>query len=569
MRNFFLPLVFISVLISNSNAQHDHKHHIGCGADEVYKEQLLQNPLLQQRRESIEAHTAEFIRNYTEAERNQTIYTIPVVFHVINNTKSISEMNTLLTQLIADLNTNYSSVQGSEYRVELNQPAFDTWYTGYNTIRASDTGIRFCLAKRTPSDGSTTGIEYYTRSRQTWGNPLLGTTNVYCFDPTTQGIDPWNTAKYLNIWICKFDDNSYTTGFATYPGSSPDGVVLDFKVFDDMYYNKGETPTHEVGHYLNLKHLWGENFGVCGDDDVSDTPMQDRPTATSPTTANIASGAHISSCNQHPGDMYMNYMDWTPYACMFTNGQKIRMRALLAPGGLRAAMATSNGCTPPPASSICPTMSLSAPTNLTSTRSSNTAMVYWNSVSGATKYRVYYKKTTDISFTTNDFMVTTGTRLRIFNLMPSTNYQWYVVAIAVSGSSTCTSPAPIVRTFTTASLNQSNILENAQEKPELNEDQSKELVFNDATEPASDLFTVYPNPTENIANVEFLSEHDVTINLIITDLMGKIIIQQCNTVSKNISQTIQLDLSSLPAGLYVIRANDGTNSTTQKLAVQH
>src|ERR1043165_4981181 len=99
----------------------------------------------------------------------------------------------------------------------------------------------------------------------------------------------------------------------------------------------GRTAVHEVGHWLGLKHIWGD--AACGDDLVEDTPPQGWYTQGCPT------GFHSSCNNGVMGDMYMNYMDYTSDACMnlFTAGQKQRMRALFATGGARASLLQSKG----------------------------------------------------------------------------------------------------------------------------------------------------------------------------------------------------------------------------------
>jgi hypothetical protein len=99
----------------------------------------------------------------------------------------------------------------------------------------------------------------------------------------------------------------------------------------------GKTAVHEAGHWLGLKHLWGDEF--CGDDEVADTPKQ------SGNNVECPSGILLSCENGPNGDMYMNYMDFTNDECMnlFTEGQKTRMRAIFADGGLRHSILSSNG----------------------------------------------------------------------------------------------------------------------------------------------------------------------------------------------------------------------------------
>jgi hypothetical protein len=129
-------------------------------------------------------------------------------------------------------------------------------------------------------------------------------------------------------------------GYAQFPGgsSATDGIVLDDNATGNTGtaaapFNKGRTATHEVGHWLNLRHIWGD--ATCGNDQVGDTPTHN--------TANYGCPAagHKSTCSGTPIEMTMNYMDYTDDACMymFSAGQASRMLAVFAAGGPRASFA--------------------------------------------------------------------------------------------------------------------------------------------------------------------------------------------------------------------------------------
>jgi len=158
---------------------------------------------------------------------------------------------------------------------------------------------------------------------------------------TTFGDEAWDSKSYLNIWICNMKD---VLGYSTFPGmdATKDGVVLSYESISTAYgtsptINDFRTIVHEVGHWLNLRHIWGE--GYCGDDKVDDTPKQSTYTPGCPT------GSRISCSNTMPGDMYMNYMDFTDDVCMnmFTLGQRKRARALFETGGVRQSILSSRG----------------------------------------------------------------------------------------------------------------------------------------------------------------------------------------------------------------------------------
>jgi len=156
------------------------------------------------------------------------------------------------------------------------------------------------------------------------------------------GSNAWPTNQYLNIWVCNMSGG--ILGYAQFPGgaAATDGVVIGYTCFGttgtaQAPFNRGRTGTHEVGHWLNLRHIWGD--ATCGNDLVSDTPVHN--------TSNYGCPSHprSNSCGTS-AEMFMNYMDYVDDACMqmFSNGQKARMQALFVSGGARASLASSPGC---------------------------------------------------------------------------------------------------------------------------------------------------------------------------------------------------------------------------------
>lgn len=124
-----------------------------------------------------------------------------------------------------------------------------------------------------------------------------------------------------------------------------DGVVITYTAFGDTGtaaspFNKGRTATHEVGHWLNLRHIWGDDWGTCAlSDEVEDTPNQADANDGRPAFPHI-------TCNNGPhGDMFMNYMDYVydDAMFMFSAGQVARMRAAL--DGPRELIKTSDALT--------------------------------------------------------------------------------------------------------------------------------------------------------------------------------------------------------------------------------
>jgi hypothetical protein len=225
------------------------------------------------------------------------------------------------------LNNDYSNLNADR----INTPAV------FSTLVA-DTRIRFCLAQVDPQGRTTTGI-------------IRKYTITDFFSPEDAmkyaaqgGDDAWDCKRYLNIWVCNMGGR--TLGYSSIPGgpAATDGVVISYDVFGTTGnvrspYDKGRTATHETGHWLGLKHIWGD--AICGTDDVDDTPVQQYYNYGCPTFP------HVTNCSPNGnGDMYMNFMDFTNDDCMnlFTKGQKIRMRALFAENNIRNSFLLSFAC---------------------------------------------------------------------------------------------------------------------------------------------------------------------------------------------------------------------------------
>jgi hypothetical protein len=194
---------------------------------------------------------------------------------------------------------------------------------------AGDANIEFRLAKVDPDGHPTSGIT--RRSTSISGFSRFAENVKFT---STGGRDAWNTQRYLNIWVCNFSDADIL-GYSSSPDeftTSPnvDGVVISYKYFGVgghtvSPFNKGRTTTHEVGHWLNLKHIWGDAPNCIDTDFVDDTPNQYTKSEGCPSYPKTDICTSTS-----PGIMFMNYMDYTNDGCMnlFTNGQIARMRAL-------------------------------------------------------------------------------------------------------------------------------------------------------------------------------------------------------------------------------------------------
>ena len=266
----------------------------------------------------VEAAIAPIVKNIlktyftTGARQVPDIIRIPVVFNVVYRTAA---ENVPDWQLLAQIDT-----LNKMYRLK-NLPYANL--PPYFASVAADTRIEFCLARRDPLGNPTTGI----RRRQT---------TVNCFNHpdersfATGGIDPWDPNRYLNIWVANMCGG--VLGIATFPytNNTPLGVTIHYTSLPggSPPYDQGKTAVHEVGHFLGLRHIWGDNcnlFGCnCGDDKVGDTPPQSGPTYGCPAFPAAACGGYQSK-------MFVNHMDYSDDAClhMFTQGQAARMWAFL------------------------------------------------------------------------------------------------------------------------------------------------------------------------------------------------------------------------------------------------
>ena len=286
---------------------------------------MHEHPKMERNMALIERHTQEFVRERQASSANrsqsQLMVTIPVVFHVIyaNETENISD---------AQIQSQLDILNEDFRRLNANQD--DVW------AQAADTQIEFCLASQDPDGNESNGI---LRVPTTVGS--FGTNDGMKF--TSQGgSDAWPASEYMNFWVCNIGGG--ILGYAQFPGGpdATDGIVCDYRYTGNMGtaqapFDLGRTATHEVGHWLNLRHIWGD--GGCGASDfVDDTPDSDGPNY----------GCSLGSVACGTEDMVQNYMDYSDDACMnlFTQGQADRMNALFAPGGTRASLLDSEGCVP-------------------------------------------------------------------------------------------------------------------------------------------------------------------------------------------------------------------------------
>lgn len=401
-----------------------------CGTMPNLQMLLQQDPQTASRMDQIEQFTQHWVSDHPQGEHSRAVYTIPVVVHVVYNTATENISDAQIHSQIAVLNKDFSRT---------NTDAGNTPVVWRNI--AANSGIQFCLATKDPNGLPTTGITRTATSVTafTENNNVKRTANG--------GKDPWSRDKYLNIWVC---DLSGIIGYAQFPGgpAATDGVVIDYKAFGttgtaSVPFHLGRTATHEIGHWLNLRHIWGDDASACtGSDLVGDTPNQADENYGCPVFPSI-------SCSNTPnGDMFMNYMDYSNDACMnlFTNGQKARMQALFAVGGARFSLLSSTGCS---SSTTVPVVSCNVPTGLYASNITTTGVkMNWSAVSGATAYSVRFKASasslwvtsngTTNSFTVNSLTAGTQYEFQVKTTCGTQSSAYSASAVFTTTSSGCT-----------------------------------------------------------------------------------------------------------------------------------
>jgi hypothetical protein len=325
MRTLYFAVLLILVFHSQLPAQQS------CSSYNYKQQELMNDPSLQHEVNTIENFVRQKLASLAadiagKPQGGNVIIKIPVVVHILYNQPEENMSDERVYSQIRVMNENFRRLNADT----VNTP------NAFKSI-AADCEIEFQLAFSDPLRRNTTGIiRKYTPVR------LWNADDKMKFSTET-GNDAWDAKNYLNIWVCNM---GRVAGYSSFPGgpAAKDGIVIAFNVFginNKAGYEMGKTAIHEAGHWMGLRHIWGDAY--CGNDMIDDTPSQ------STFTSGCPSGIRPSCNNGVNGDMYMNYMDLTLDACtnLFTEGQKERMRASFETGGGRKSILTSYGLIPP------------------------------------------------------------------------------------------------------------------------------------------------------------------------------------------------------------------------------
>jgi len=350
-------------LLGNQKANHKDQF-IRCSTIENEKRLQAKNPKRSTSTE-FENWLAPIIA--TQREKNLTsktaivTYTIPVVIHVIHDGDAINTISSHTSENISDAQAiSQITVLNQDFGKMSGTPGFGT--TGYQL--GVDCKINFVLAKQDPYGVLTNGIDHVNLGKAEWSEEEIDA----IVKPETQ----WDPTKYLNIWSVQFSSSTRLLGYAQFPSNSnltglntiggeslTDGVVINcnalgtnagndgsFQLYSN--YSMGRTSTHEIGHFLGLRHIWGDGNGdeatnspdCTASDYCSDTPQA----GWEHYECGVFDTCPLDSGN----DMTENYMDYTNDGCMntFTAEQKLRMRAVMINSPRRKELASSTVSTP-------------------------------------------------------------------------------------------------------------------------------------------------------------------------------------------------------------------------------
>lgn len=310
----FLIVVLVAATTQTLIAQHQM-----CGTDELSYKMYRDFPELRSVMENNRAYLHQFTSEYTAAAKlrggNDSLYSIPVVFHVIHMYGSENVSDEQIMSGLYVLNRNFA----------LQHPDTGSIVADFKPI-ASNCDIEFRLAHKDPDGNCTSGIN------------RIASTLTKVGDHTVKNLIHWDPTKYLNVYVVKSIAN--LAGHCLMPDQAAAKPEWDGIVIDDSYLGNIGTSTesssvvmaHEAGHYLNLFHIWGGNnvpgyfyqpVGQAGNCAIGDG-VQDTPETIGWSNCNLSN----ASCG-NTVDNVQNAMDYSYCNWMFTQGQRQRMRAAL------------------------------------------------------------------------------------------------------------------------------------------------------------------------------------------------------------------------------------------------
>ena len=285
-----------------------------CAAMQEYERLLEEQPTFRTNQQRAEEFTARAVTSGDAERVARKLVTIPTVVHVVHQKPADNISDSQIKSQMTALNLDFRATNPDVAKVP------DPWKG-----LVGDAKLKFQLAKQGPDGKRTNGIVRVETERKFFG------AGDDVKRSSEGGSDAWPTDAYLNIWVCNLGGG--LLGYAQFPGGpkATDGVVIRTSAFGTegtatAPFDKGRTLTHEIGHWLNLRHIWGDTLDCSGGDRVPDTPNCKGPNMGKPAYP-------VVTCSNGPhGDMFMNYMDYVDDDAMymFTAAQVSRMSACLA-----------------------------------------------------------------------------------------------------------------------------------------------------------------------------------------------------------------------------------------------
>ena len=574
------------------------------------------------------------------------VYTIPVIIHVIHGGQAIGSYPNLaqgqLNSQIQVLNDdyggigynsgNYPATAFTSYAISDSLPQGNL--DGLGRVKIANCGIQFCLATKDTLGNilSEPGIERIDYTSKGWANPASfnSINSLQAFiNGTVKPQTIWNVSKYLNIWVTDNNVNANNLlGYATFPklsglngisaayigSNTTDGFWCYAKVFGSQTiypsgsyysgYERGRTSTHEIGHWLGLRHIGGDgnnnSFGDCNATDYcEDTPPQVGGYNSGAFGQNFGSPPYplfatgVSSCPiAVDGCMFMNFMDYTDdnSKYMYTTDQATRIQTAMANSPYRQLMGTHNLCSVAGIASVSQfktstSICQAAVLTLTNTSSGTPVPSYtWSSngncsflpdANSANAVIFFLAGTYVITLTTDNGNVSVSSKTVIVKPSPNlvltvpnkdvcygestdivasggTSYYWQPGGISGATMNYQASANQIFEcssTGTNGCTNTVSISMRAVDCTGINSLNAHETNF-----------AIYPNPAQDLVYISSYSEKDKDVFIEISDVSGKMILTQILNLKKE-KNDFPLDISSLAKGMYILKLRTDKGAT--------
>ncbi len=621
----FAPSVFLASILTHSVAQTNvlPKPSGWCGT---------QIPT-QQWEAELQAVIKQLNNNQQSQKAQAQLYTIPVIIHVIHGGQAVGTYPNLAQgQLASQIRVLNEDFGGIGYNSG-NYPAtaFTTWANnqvlpaanrdGLGRVAIANCNVQFCMATQ-DTLGNTLiepGIDRVNYINKGWTNPA-SFTNVNTFKSYVDGvIKPgtiWNVSKYLNIWITDVNLGAVgLLGYATFPPltnltglpgsfgtSTTDGFWCYSQAFGSVTYfpggfynagnNRGRTSSHEIGHWVGLRHIWGD--GTCATDYCNDTPPASASNFNSPVYP-----LKVGSCNGNSpnGEMFTNIMDYSddPIKFMFTTDQATRIQGAMSSSPYRKFLGTHNLCSVEKVSSsalfsvpatVCGTLSaLSLTNNSIGTPVPNYT---WSCSGGATFSPNVNSNVASVLFPANGIYTIT---LTAFNgtvsvisktvnvisppnlvissssqsvcsgddlILTGTGANFYVWQPGPVSGSTVTYPQPSsLQTYTCLGTGAGNCKVTKTITVDVVDCTGLTKITGQ-----ENLFALFPNPAYDKLHIKNNSDTDTETTIELFDATGKIVLTQVSSFKKDRNDVI-LNISSLSAGIYILKlsSKEGKHQT--------